>query len=386
MFNRSSSRKFGSSFCVLAASSSLISFSSTNNVFASEEFLNSNFLKALIDVIEDSDIEKFDCKEFWDNQSTTPGTNVEILKNESLLTLAELKKFAGINSREEYQKDEQKRLKVKAVDNDVDTVLLGDMGEKIREFFQSNFFKNNYKDVLNRYLSYNKDIYSSDDVIYGDFAFMKSFLLLNYEKAEDIADVLTSSGYKEIFCNKDGIYDKEKFNKNFTILECSYNLILKDFSESEKSKFREMYELGRAFNLFKSILKYKHVYDRQDLTDIFVLLIHHSKSLVEDQFLNFSDVLEVIEFLRSRIEEKLGIQKIMQFIEESKKCGENATKEVVYKMSEEYELIDKIIKEGNYNSTYIGPIIAKVSPQFVKHIESFSSSLQPIYSTYQIQP
>lgn len=144
MKNCSLVRKFGS--CVGSATLALNLFSSvgSQSVAAAGSFLESKFFKIVYKLISDDDLKVFNADAFWEQQTTKKGVNVDSLKKRNLIFLIKLKKFCDIMSRDkDIQNNELKKEKIDALKCDVEKVLVGDISEKIDEFFKSDFFKDN---------------------------------------------------------------------------------------------------------------------------------------------------------------------------------------------------------------------------------------------------
>ncbi len=358
MFSRSFRRKIGSTFLTLAAPSSMISLCGSNKVCASKEFLNSKLFQAMLKVFENNDkdnennnniIRRLDCDSLWNNQSTKKGTNVETLSKKKLETLVALYYIAN-----KYKNSEQKTHKANALLFDVETVLQGNMEEKIEEFFKSEFFKKYCKDLLTRcYIKlYESTPFppSEEDLDRLDY-----YTPAYNASIEEAVSVLSSSDYKEALFNKKGEYDKKTFSRRFLILNGFYTFMLKDLSLLENFKFREIRSVGTAFILAEKVLEDKAAnklledkvaYSEypQVNKDNFVFMIRYSKKLIEGKFLKLEQVLDVLEYLGS-IGTNGGIEEILNMIKESKKSTYRAdtAREIIYVMSKNYMVIDSLI-------------------------------------------
>ncbi len=355
MFSGRYSRKFGSAFGIVATTGSVVSHSGSSRVFASKEFLNSNLLKSILDEIQVWEVKPFDVGSFWNNQSSKPGMNVEVLKSKKLLTLAKLMKFADLNTGEEFQKDEKKRQKALALKKDVETVMMGNMEDKIKEFFRGDFFKSRCKNMLNQTLQYGEGISIDTDSgeLVGNPRYVNSFFRFLRSNYEDVSEVLTASTYKEVLCNKKGEYDAEVFVKRFAALDSAYRIFIADLGWYEKSGFSEIYFLAKAFNNTKYILTGELDISQQDvqfLKDHFVALIRYSKNFIKDGFLTSGDVLKAIRLIGEKLEGncrgcKLVLQKIKNFEGNGFGFSKDTSSKVLYAMSENWALINKLVND-----------------------------------------
>ena len=259
MKNCSLVRKFGS--CVGSATLALNLFSSvgSQSVAAAGSFLKSKFFEIVYKLISDDDLKVFNADAFWEQQTTKKGVNVDSLKKRNLIFLIKLKKFCDIMSCSEgIQNNKLKKEKINALGCDVEKVLVGDISEKIDEFFKSDFFKDNISCFT-----------GTDDL-------QSNSLILNLLTKTDV-DLFTA-------------FRTTYFNKPWVHLFCLKNA--NELATTFFNRINMVLWLQQIFGFLCDISKSKNCLESKDKKEICRVLLRllaygedliNSKSLTEDE-------------------------------------------------------------------------------------------------------